>query len=562
MAANPGRDGPSGDPPYVAALGLREGPFGAVRGSAAFYYKDPEILQRFNLLRHLIQSTGLLIVVQAPEGGGKTTLLEQLQAHADESWRVQRLGGETPPQEIADLYAQLAGALAGVERAVPADGEAIRAVLTRLCEDARLPVILVDDAHLLPVPVLETIISLAYPPAPGSARVVLFAEPSLQTTLEGMALPAELRKSLHVEALSAFTPEQTAAYLMHRLLAAGLSGDDPFTSRQVRQIHRAAGGLPGRIQEQAHRLLLGADAQRARANRPTALHLWSVLGFLALAGAVAVGLIGVQGPLGRWLAGRAGTPGGEAPPAPVVRMRPARVAGPTAAAPPVPLAAQAPAASPSAGTTPLAAAPPSGRPPAQPSPPAGTVAPVPAAAGVEERSRQVVNRLPHGTPPAAPNPAVRADVHPPGSAPQSPGPPTVPVLQPRLSQPRLHADAAARVPSRPVGRQSMIVHTAAWLMRQDPHHYTVQIIVVRRRDALPRLLRRHRWAAPVAWFPVTGKRERETLYALVYGIYPSRESAVRAAGTLPRALRSVRPWVRSLASVQAAIRITGTSGVR
>ncbi|HDO34207.1 MAG TPA: hypothetical protein ENH08_03700 [Chromatiales bacterium] len=551
MASNPGRDGPAGDPPYVAALGLREGPFGAARGFAPFY-EDPAILQRFNLLRHLIQSTGRLIVVQAPEGGGKTTLLERLQAHADESWCVQRLGGETPPQEVAALYAQLAGGLAGVERAVPANGEAICAALARLREDARLPVILADDAHLLPVPVLEALISLACPPAPGSARVVLFGEPSLQAILEGMALPAELRKSLHVEALPAFTPEQTAAYLMHRLLAAGLSGDDPFTPRQVRQIHRAARGLPGRIQEQAHRLLLGADARGTRANRPTALRLGPVLGFLVLAGVAAVGLIGVQGPLGRWLAGRASAPGGEAPPAPVVRMRPARVTIPTAAVPPVPPVpptAQALVASPP--VTP--------RPPAQPSPSAGTVAPVSVAAGAQGRSLQVANPIPHGSPPAAPapRPAVRADAHPSGSTSQPPGSSAAPVPQPRL-----HAGAAARVPSRPVGRQSTSMHTAAWLMRQDPRHYTVQVIVVRRRDTLPRLLRRHRWAAPVAWFPVTGKRGRETLYALVYGIYPSREAAVRAAGTLPRALRSARPWVRSLASVQAAIRTAGTPGVR
>ncbi len=548
MASNPGRDGPAGDPPYVAALGLREGPFGAVRGSASFYYEDSAILQRFNLLRHLIQSTGLLVVVQAPEGGGKTTLLEQLQAHADESWRVQRLGGALPPQGVAALYAQLAGGLAGVEPAILANGKAIRAAFARLREDAQLPVILADDAHLLPVPVLEALISLAGPPAPGSARVVLFAEPSLQATLEGMVLPAELRASLRVEALPAFTPGQTAAYLMHRLLAAGLSGDGPFTARQVRQIHRAARGLPGRIHEQAHRLLLGAGAQGARANRSTAPRLRSALGFLVLAGVAAVGLIEVQGPLGRWLAGRASAPGGGAPPAPVVRMHPARVAGSIAAipsAPPVPPTAQAPVASPPA-------TPPSGRSPAQPGPPAGTVAPVFAATGVEERSRQVVTLIPHGAPAPAPRPAVRAGVHPPGSASQ---PSVAPVPQPRLH-------ASARVPSRPVGRQSTNVHTVAWLMRQDPHHYTVQVIVVRRRDALPRLLQRHRWAAPVAWFPVTGKRDRETLYALVYGVYPSREAAVRAAVTLPRALRSTRPWVRSLASVQAAIRTASTPGVR
>jgi len=42
-------------------------------------------------------------------------------------------------------------------------------------------------------------------------------------------------------------------------------------------------------------------------------------------------------------------------------------------------------------------------------------------------------------------------------------------------------------------------------------------------------------------------------YALIYGLYPDKGSAVREVGLLPEHLRKSGPWVRSFGSIQRDI---------
>jgi hypothetical protein len=55
--------------------------------------------------------------------------------------------------------------------------------------------------------------------------------------------------------IPAMTPEETAAYLRQRLSAAGFTDNTLFDGRMARKLHRAGGGLPGRINEEADRWL-------------------------------------------------------------------------------------------------------------------------------------------------------------------------------------------------------------------------------------------------------------------------------------------------------------------
>ncbi|HQU16838.1 MAG TPA: AAA family ATPase, partial [Gammaproteobacteria bacterium] len=291
------------DPTYLAVLGLRRAPFGAEDGPE-FFYKDPALLQRLNLLRHLVQSTDFLIVVRAPEGGGKTTLLQQLRTRADESWRLCWIDGDSA-RSPDDLLCRLAQAFQ--DPASPGDGAVLRDTLIRMRGQGLLPVVLVDDAHRLCGAVLAALADLVTPHGGERppARVVLFAEPGIQEVLAGLDLAPEACKAVHGEDLPVFSQEQTEAYLMHRLLAAGLSGDSPFTSKQVKQIQRRAGGMPGRINQQAHQILLAscpaAAGDPARHRGPTFLRLGPGIAFAGLAMVLAVGLILLQKPLGRWL---------------------------------------------------------------------------------------------------------------------------------------------------------------------------------------------------------------------------------------------------------------------
>ena len=51
------------------------------------------------------------------------------------------------------------------------------------------------------------------------------------------------------------------------------------------------------------------------------------------------------------------------------------------------------------------------------------------------------------------------------------------------------------------------------------------------------------------------ERDGERFYALLAGIYTDRETAERAARSLPDALSAHGPWVRSMASLQAAMKL-------
>jgi len=89
----------------------------------------------------------------------------------------------------------------------------------------------------------------------------------------------------------------------------------------------------------------------------------------------------------------------------------------------------------------------------------------------------------------------------------------------------------------------------SWLLAQPADHYTLQIAATRDEDNALRLLEDLREGALFRF-----RRDRESWYAVVYGVYTERKAAEQAASSLPAELRAAGPWVRRLADVQAAIR--------
>jgi septal ring-binding cell division protein DamX len=49
-------------------------------------------------------------------------------------------------------------------------------------------------------------------------------------------------------------------------------------------------------------------------------------------------------------------------------------------------------------------------------------------------------------------------------------------------------------------------------------------------------------------------KDGEVLYVVLLGVYPDRASAMQAADERPPSLRDVVPWIRKVASLQAAMR--------
>nr|MBS0020994.1 SPOR domain-containing protein [Gammaproteobacteria bacterium] len=92
---------------------------------------------------------------------------------------------------------------------------------------------------------------------------------------------------------------------------------------------------------------------------------------------------------------------------------------------------------------------------------------------------------------------------------------------------------------------------ARWLLRQDPRRFTLQVVAAQDEQAVGDYIARHGLADRARYFAF--RRQGQTWFAAVYGIYASRAQAEQAARSLAERINE-SPWVRPLSDVHDAIR--------
>jgi general secretion pathway protein A len=92
---------------------------------------------------------------------------------------------------------------------------------------------------------------------------VLIGQPELRAMLRRPEMEQVAQRVIARYHLDALSEDETVQYLRHRLAVAGLTSALPFTPRAMQHIHRAARGVPRRINLVADRALLGAYAEGA-----------------------------------------------------------------------------------------------------------------------------------------------------------------------------------------------------------------------------------------------------------------------------------------------------------
>lgn len=557
-------------PDYLAALRLERAPF-LDQPDDRFFYADPMLLQRLDLLQHLTRFGDMLIGVIGPDGAGKTTLLQQFLLRGGAGWRFCRLDGARL-NHANDLVGGIAECFG-----LPADSDAERAkaTLLRHCQglqqSGQLAVAVIDDAHRLPEAVLRALLGLGG--APGETlraiRIVMFGNDTLEARLTDMGLHQPQQPLLHRLDIPRFDEQQSASYLMYRLAVAGHSGNCPFSLTEIRAIHKAADGRPGQLNVLAHETLM-ERAQRIAARKrasgaaiprmPARGPVWLAagLGTLALAGGAYLLL----------------TSGPEHPPPAPTDAPPLALHLPPEHLPPI-------EASPEAGldgpATETEAPPPSlpSSPAAEPaeSSDAGTATPPPAAPELpaEAESRAEAESAPGpetGSPlrleppvpaaePAAspPSDETAANGAPPPAASEAPADqPAAAVAAPSAAPP----DASTATDAGPPAAAPAPAPAPDGLLREDwiaerpGTHFTLQLLGVRTESALRRYFARQALPSPVAYFRT--KYKGGDWYVLVQGEYASIEAARAAVDSLPAAVRKASPWPRSFASVQADLK--------
>ena len=211
------------------------------------YFATPELSQRLDLLKHLIENSDLVPLVQGPEGAGKTSMLFQLQLQANSNWQPCII--ESTPMLHPD---QLMVRLARFFNVSDADDN-LRDHLIRhfemMREQGHVPVILVDDVDQLPPASLIALLRL-HERRVGEVplvAVVFFALPAIEQTLTMPQLQVMNLQLFHLMDMPSVSSEQAPNYMRFLLQTEGLSQELALSDGQLDPLLQTSEGWPGRL---------------------------------------------------------------------------------------------------------------------------------------------------------------------------------------------------------------------------------------------------------------------------------------------------------------------------
>jgi len=478
------------------------------------YYATPELTQRLHLIQHLLQNSEQLLLVVAEAGAGKTSLLQQLQGTAAEHWWMYTVNSTpalSPESCLAMLLHTFNVRQTGKTAQVMQEG--LRSYIAAKRYNAELPILLVDDAHMLPLATLQLIIELAMQGEPQMRmRVVLFCEPQITSILAAPEFALVHNALIHTIDIPLLSKAQMREYIDFRLEDSPYATDHPFTNELVRRLHVASEGNPEQLNQLAHNYLVKyAENPNAATTLLNQTHgtpnrwLWGGLLLLLFIGSAI---------LVRWKYAEMFVD--DTPPDSETRMVLPLTQQPSLAELPThgqdasydePMAIE---------EEPIDIAPPSVLPPDPDAP--LVLAPTnvePEISPTDDNNHGVVERV---------------EVEP---------------------EPELASVGEGMInPELLLGVEG--IKGEDWLLSQHPETYSLQVLGAHDPLTLKSFLQHHD-LKDVSLFK-TEYRQRDW-YVLLQGVYPDRSQAMLGLQSLPQELRSAtRPWPRTMASIQARIK--------
>ena len=492
---------------YLEHFGLREAPF-RITPHTDFFFDGAERGATLEALAYALLNEEGIVKVGGEVGSGKTmlcrVLMERLPPEAETVYLAD-------PSLSRDEILHTIGEELELELAEGRFTVALRELqeqLIRLYAAGRRVVILIDEAHAMPRETLEQVrlLSNLETNRHKLLQIVLFGQPELDDTLGAPSMRQLKDRITHSFRMRPLDAQEVGRYLTFRMRAAGYRGPDVFTPRAVALIARASGGLTRRVNILADKSLLAAFSEDTHAvetrqvRKAIADSEFSSVGrprrILAYVGAalLAGAALGVAAHWG-------------------LSERESAISRP-----PEPGAAAiraAPAAAAAAQPTAVPAAPASERAPIP-------VSPAPPASSAGDTRAPSASRQP------APSLLAEAQIR--RMARYAVGP--HPLLGERI------AAARALLASAPDASYSLELFVTS-----NPDPARMERFLMRARDLVP--------LSALYVIPMAGGRGYRL--GVVYGVYPSREAAERAAAHLPpKYQKAFRPVPRSIAALRRA----------
>jgi general secretion pathway protein A len=251
--------------PQPSGFGLATAPF-ADRPEDAFFFPSDQHLRALEFMGHSLWTKARLGVVTAEHGCGKSLLIRRLLKDLDERIVAAAIHRERIPASefLLEILRQFGFTLEDNDKTDR------RKMLQRFVDHqagaGRICLIVVENPQAMHPSVLEELRCMATIESDGVRvlKVLLLGQPSLNLVLESPRMQELVSANAPRFSLGPLSEDQTAAYVAHRLRAAGAENPDalmPYTL--MPQIHACSGGVPIRINSLCERALAWACAEGA-----------------------------------------------------------------------------------------------------------------------------------------------------------------------------------------------------------------------------------------------------------------------------------------------------------
>ncbi len=209
------------------------------------FFTTPEISAHLDLIRHLIENSELVPLVRGASGSGKSLLASKLQQSAPDDWVVCHFSADPTlqPERLLAFIARCNG-LPDIA------GDLLQRLVARfevMRKRGRIPVVLVDDAQMLPPTSLMTLLRLFERQLDGVrlVSIVLFANEQIDHLLATPQLQVMSPQAIQAIDMPVLTPGQAKDFMHFVLRGEGLSEHFALDDAKLARVFKETGGVPG-----------------------------------------------------------------------------------------------------------------------------------------------------------------------------------------------------------------------------------------------------------------------------------------------------------------------------
>lgn len=195
-----------------------------------------------------IKSQEELMVVESKPGGGKSVLAEYLNYAKEANWYLSLVRASEKMSNIELAHAIISQHFPKHRFEKTQSGSILREFLQLYQRNSKLPVVVIDDAHLLPQETLKFVLELSSQRHEDAQfRIILFADKAIRLQFNLPSMKKTDSVALEYLRIPSFSMEQTAKYIEHRLSLSGHCNMSLFDGEAIKQIHEKSAGVPADI---------------------------------------------------------------------------------------------------------------------------------------------------------------------------------------------------------------------------------------------------------------------------------------------------------------------------